>query len=331
MIRVKGDVFMVRKYIRFNYFSLNLTPVELPESMEDREINDGWDMQPLLDYISVRRNPINSVVNVGQYLAEFERETLIYDPANKVYSFQISKLRDTNIPAIKRLGNPKEDLELENDEYIGEFVTIVFDPRYLTTGIQSNIYSLNIPQIEYFLTEMRNNYLQIMGIVDPIPLRVQLSPIIDYSRITAVGNADIYRKISISGSSFAADALAQHGTLNEVSELVGRAKGLKFDLTISLGHAPREESLDDDIIREILDGFNAIEAESRPKVEITAKEDTEAPIEIVNLLEPRLTNRWGIEVENRTNIGHEAIHNRFVEEYEIPRTTIARLAISMVN
>lgn len=318
---------MARKYIRFNYFTIKLTPIELPEDMQGRDIGDAWNMKPLLDYLSVRRNPINTVVNVGQYLAEFERDTLIYDYANDLYSFQISKLRETNIPSIKKIGNPKEDIELDDDEYIGEFVTVVFDPRYLTVGVQSNLYSLNIPQIEYFLTEIRNNYLKIHGIADPIELKVQLNPIVDHTRIEAVRNAEIYRKISISGSNIAADALAQNGTLNEVSGLVGRARGFKFDLTISLGHAPRNESLDDEIIREIIHGFSRMDEDNRPKVEITMREDDEAPIEVVNLLEPRLTNRWTIEVENRTNISHEAIHNRFVEEYDIPRTIIARIAI----
>ena len=318
---------MVRKYIRFNYFTINLTPIELPEDMMGRAINDPWNMRPLLDYVSVRGNAINTVVNVGQYLAEFERDTLIYDARNHLYSFQISKLRETGIPSKKRLGNPREDIELDNDEYIGEFVTVVFDPRFLTVGVQSNQYSLNIPQIEFFLTEFRNYYLEIAGIDDPIPLKVQLNPIIDPTRITAAGNAEIYRKISISGTNVAADALAQYGTLNEVSGLVGRARGFKFDLTISLGHAPKDESLDEGVIEEIIHGFNAINDNNKPKVEITMKEDNEAPTEVVNLLEPRLTNRWGMEVVNRTNIGHEAIHDRFAEEYTVPRTTIARLAV----
>lgn len=318
---------MARKYIRFNYFSVNLIPDELPEEMENRHIGNTWDMARLLDYLSVRRNPINSVVNVGEYLAEFERDTLIYDPQRNLYSFQISKLRDNNIPSIKRLGNPKEDLELERDEYIGEFVTVVFDPRYYTVGVQSNLYSLNIPQIEYFLTQLRANFMEIMGGTDPINLKVEFEPIIEYSRVNAVRHAEIYRKITINGSDFAADALAEQGTLNGVSELVGRARGAKFELTISLGHAPRGESLEEEVIREIIDGFGNIEGENKPKIEITAKEDYESPIEVVNLLEPRLTNRWGIEVENRTTISHEVIHQRFVEEYEIPRTTIARLNI----
>ncbi|TAA67892.1 DUF6731 family protein [Planococcus salinarum] len=317
---------MPRKYVRFNYFTTNLTPLDLPVEMAERNIAAAYDMTEFLDYISIRRNPLDVVVNVGEYIAELDRDTFIYDAQNNLYSFQISKLRETNIPSIKRIGNPKADLNLNPDEYIGEFVTVVYDPTFYTISIQSNLYSLNADQVMYFLTELRWRYLAGIGEQEPLALRVVLNPIIDLGKVNMVETAEIYRKIVIKGSDVAAEALAQTGTLNEVSDLIGRAQGINFELTLSIGQAAKEESLDSQTIQEIIGGFRDIQVvEERPKVEVTMREDIESPLEIVNLLAPKLTNKISLVVENRRGIGFEYIHDMFVESYNIPQETIARI------
>ncbi|MEK3955386.1 DUF6731 family protein [Psychrobacillus sp. FSL K6-1464] len=321
---------MARKYIRFNYFMVNLTPEGLPGNMAGRNIAAPWDMKPMLDYLAVGRNVLNGEVDVGVYIADFERETIINVMGSDFYTFQISKLRDTNIPAKKRVGSPKEDINLNHDEYIGEFVTIMFDPTYNTVGVQSNQYSLNIPQIEVYLTELRRRYKQQVGEQEQVPMKVELNPLIDYSKVDTIQDSEIFRKITVKGSSVEADALAQHGTLNEVSELLGRLQGLNFELTVSLGQVAKEETLDNEIIQEIVEGFKNIEDErERPNIEITSREDLESPIEIVNLLTPRLTNKISVVVENRATIGHQLIHTAYMESYLEQRRKIARVIREM--
>ncbi|PAM93576.1 hypothetical protein B4N84_17195, partial [Flavobacterium sp. IR1] len=268
------------KKVRFNYFTVNLMPTEMPPNMQDRVADGPWDMTELLDYLSVIQNQIDGVINVGDYIAEFDRHTLI-EGTQGIYSFQIAKLRQTNISK-KRIGDPKEDLELQEDEYIGEFVTVVFDSRYCTVAIQSNMYSLNTNQVEVFLTEIRNRYKEIQGEADPTPFMVSLNPIIDESKIDRIQNADIFRKVVVRGSNYMADSMADNDSLEEVSGLIGRAGGVNFELTLSVGIAPKTESLDADLIEEIIQGFHL--AEVKPKVEISARQDIESPIDVVNLL-----------------------------------------------
>lgn len=329
---VEGDVIkMPVKNVRFNYFTINLVPDVVPPNMQGRILEAPWNMQPLLDYLSVIGNPINGVINVGEYLAEFDRHTIIHEARQRVYSFQLGKLRENNIPPKKRLGDPKEDLLLEDDEYIGEFVTIVYDETFHTVAVQSNLYSLNINQVERFFTELRRRHKQLVGQPDQTPLHVELKPIVDTEKINMIGNADIFRKINIRGSNIMADAMARSGTLGEVSEVLGRASGITFELTISMGTAPKAESLDADLIQEIIEGFNQLEDVEKPKVEIAAREDIESPVEVVNLLTPRLTNIIRLHLENRTGIGHEYIHQEFMEKYPAKRTSIARIVQPIVE
>lgn len=313
---------MIRKNVRFNYFSINLTPEEVPDNLAGRNINNPWDMTEILDYLVVQRNILNCVINVGEYIADFERETLIYDQRANLYSFQLGKMRATGIPSLKRMGQPKEDLQLNDDEYIGEFVTIIFDPTVCSIAVQSNKYSLNVNQVSMYLTELRRQYNSLISRVDAVPMKVNLAAILDTDRVRTIGNADIFRKITIKGTDVMLDALAQNGVLGEVSELVGRAEGLNFEVSISLGRAPRCESLDADVVQEIIEGFNQIDENQKPKIEITAREDEDAALEVVNLMAPTLSNFVVLYVEERRGIGHQYIHDKFVENYTHPRGRI---------
>ena len=49
-------------------------------------------------------------------------------------------------------------------------------------------------------------------------------------------------------------------------------------------------------------------------MELTALENEEAQIETVNLLEPRMTDRFSINVAPRTTVGHEFLIDEFVHK-----------------
>lgn len=314
---------MSAKYIRFNYFQTRLKPDVDPEIIQDQNYSAPWDMMDLINYLSVRRNELDDVVDLGEYRAELDRTTFINAVNPEVHSFQITKLRDRGLPSIKVIGIPRKELDLEENQYIGEFISIVFDPLYCSVGIQSNIYSLNINQVEVFLTEIRRRHKQQIGNPDPVPLKVVLRPLIDFNKVGDIRNADIFRKITIKGSAAAAEALADNQTAHALSEMVGEIQGLNFELSFSLGRAPKDQSLNQRVIRNIIDTFNQIDEGDRPKIEISGKSDEESPLEVINLLSPRLTNRVKINDENIQAIGHELMHDSFMEKYNEIRPSIA--------
>lgn len=317
---------MAIKYIRFNYFQIRLEPEDLPDNMAGQNYSAPWDMRELINYLSIRRNEMDCVIDLGEYRAEFDRDTFIDHRDPEVFSFQITKLRNTNIPPLKTIGVPREELNLAENQYLGEYITIVFDPTYYTVGVQSNIYSLNIPQVENFFTQLRARHKYVIGQPDGTPLKVTLNPIVDPDKVATMREADIFRKITIKGSQTAAEALAGQNTLNEVSALMGQVHGVNFELTFSIGHAARDVTLNNEVVQQIIDGFTRMGPDiERPKIEITAREAEESPSEVVNLIAPRLTNRIKLVIDNVQNIGHGLIHTVFMDEYLNVRITIARV------
>lgn len=317
---------MATKYIRFNYFQIRIEPENLPDNMASQNYSAPWNMMELINYLSISTNEMDCVIDLGEYRAEFDRDTFIDHRNPEVFSFQITKLRNTNLPPLKTIGIPREELNLEENQYLGEYITIVYDPTYYTVGVQSNIYSLNIPQVEDFFTQLRARHKYVVGQPDRTPLKVALNPIVDPNKVANIREADIFRKITIKGSQTAAEALAEQNTLNEVSALMGQVHGVNFELTFSIGHAARDVTLNNEVVQQIIDGFNRMEPDiERPKIEITGRAAEESPSEVVNLIAPRLTNRIKLVVDNAQTIGHGLIHTVFMDEYINVRTTIARV------
>lgn len=298
------------KKIRFNYFNVRL-------SITDHQgvVNSApWDMTDFFNYISVTTNQIDGVVNVGEYNAELDRNTFLHEINPQLFSIQISKLRDDKLPVIKAIGIEKEDLNLNENQYLGEYITIIYDPQLYILAVQSNLYSLNIKQLEVMLTNLRLNYFNAIGEPQDPPFEVSLNPILDPNKVNQVREAEIFKKISIKGSEVNVEAFEDNPTLNGLSAVIGQIEGVNFELTLSVGQGPRDRSLNREVVQEIIDSYNAYDG-PKPKVEVKAADDNESRPEIINLLTPRVTNLISLNFPSRQSIGHEMIFNNFKEEY----------------
>ncbi|MEC0715372.1 DUF6731 family protein [Bacillus licheniformis] len=324
---------MARKYVRFNYFEVQLVPADLAVraelNPEDGVINHGadlWNMQPFLDYLMVNAETFRTTVPVGDEYAEIEKDTYTFDERRNIYSFQLSKLRENNIPSKKRFGEIKENILLEQDEYIGEFISFIYDNQLNTAIVQSNLYGLTIAQTENVLTQLRFRYLDTLGNTEDIPLIVKLVPVIDGSKVRRLMEADFYKKIRIKCADVMLDAgLEENSLISETRRLLGESAGVIAELTISLGRSEKTASLDEDVIRRTLRDFEQTGERNRPTIELTALQNEEAEVETVNLIEPRLSDRISIEVRPRQTVAHEYLYQSFIETYDRRRGDVRRV------
>ncbi|ARF69513.1 hypothetical protein B7C51_19345 [Paenibacillus larvae subsp. pulvifaciens] len=327
---------MAGKYVRFNYFEVLLVPAAIhvrAELEEDFEINAAatWRMERFLDYLAANHDKFNTNVNVGNEFSEVEKDSIFYDERRGLHHFQLSKLRETNIPSKKRFGEIKEDILLNQDEYIGEFNSIIYDNKYGALIMQSNFYGLTVKQTEQVLTELRFRYLDEIGENEDDPLIVKLAPIIDKSKIDRVMKADYYKKIRIKGSDVMLDAnLGENNLLCEARDMLYEISGVNIDISISLGRAEKTASLNDQVVRDALRQFSNVEDETRrPQVEITALYNEEAETETINLVEPRMTDRIIVDVEPRQTVGHEYLYQQFVVTYDERRSDVRRVMVPL--
>lgn len=331
---------MARKYVRFNYFEVKLVPAKeafkkelLEHDHENHTFSaaDLWDMSDFLDYLDRNKDSFNTAISLGDEMGEVEPGSILYTEKFKTYGFQLSKLVDTNIPSKKKIGKIKEEIMLEDDEFIGHFVTIIYDMNLHVVMVQSNLYGLSTIQIEQYLTELRLKYLEEIGSDDSEVFAVRLTPILDHTKLNSALQAEYYRKLKIKGSDISLDAALDGDSLiSDARRTLFKMKGINIEITISLGVTEKTASLDERQVRGVLKEFQKIDAKQRPKIELTMKEDDEAPIEVINLIEPRMTDRLSLEVEPRKTIGHGFLHDKMLEKFNERKSDIRRV-LGIIN
>jgi|SRR5690625_1177074 len=326
---------MATKYVTFNYFEPVLVEaeqvleVELNQENEDEQYQgDLWDMQACMDYLSVANNNQDFSYTLGDEYADVEPGSFIIQGSHA--HIQVSKLRETNIPAKKRIGEIKEEILLNDDEYIGEFNSILYDETLQVLMVQSNHYGLSTKQLENYLTELRFRHLESIGHDDvDRPIMVKLNPIIDYQQIEDALRADYYRKIRIRGADLREDAYHEDRAdlINEVARTVSRTHGVNIDLQISVGRAERTRSLDNETIRNTLEVFRDTPENRRPNIEVTLLDNEESQIETINLIRPRLHDRVPFTIAPRTIIRHEYVCEKMMETYTRRRSHLRRVLV----
>ena len=304
------------KRIRFNYFVPYLVDIT------DNNANVRWNMKEFFDFILNHKHShddLNTAVPLGDEIADLEWNTVHFDVKNDLYYCQLSKNRSKDIPSKKKLNHNKVPLELEDDEYIGEFNLIVYDVRYSLLMVQSNFFLLTVKQISTTLSILRQRIKDAMNKSEKDnPKGITLGPLIDPSEISKVKKHKIYRKITIKGSdyNFAAADDYKDLPLNKAIKHLGKIGGVNFNIELSMSRTARNKSLNANQVREIIDEVLNIRENDTVDVEmsIASKANEEDPVDVVNLIEPRLTSEIVIAVENRTTIGSEYIYNNFCEQ-----------------
>lgn len=288
-----------------------------------------WDMLPMLEYVET--NHVNNWnCSLGDEYAEIEPNTIITRNVS-LKGFQLSKLRENNIPAKKKLGEIKQDIMLEDDEFIGEFVTCLYDSQLGVLAIQSNRYGLTTNQVEEFLTNIRLIYCSAINDAQEQedPQIVKLRPILDTNGMAAALNAEIIRKIKLRAADFMSDArLADEPLLGSARNCLSTFSGASVEITISVGQS-RTETLCVDKIRRSIKLFNEYRTMSPNafNLELTKKDDADSSVDTINLVTPRMTDVVSAEIAPRTSIGHGYLLSLILEKYMEKRSVFHRILI----
>lgn len=301
---------MARQAMRFNYFVPKI-------SFENNHDLDIWNMSEFLDYMINNHESFNPAVILGDEISDFEWNDAEFDQAHNLYRFTLSKLRSKNIPAKKRINAPKNDIVLSDDEFLGEFILLVFDPSIRVLIVQSNFYGLTTKQTALALSGMRQKWLAKIGEPEESMGIISLDPIVDISAIERARNNQIYRSFKVRGSNVS--VLADHEFNSDVMDAAvkstDRLKGHNFEISISMGTGPRNESLNNDDVKKVLDDVEYLKGQNTDiSMHISTKQDEDHAVELIDIIQPRYTTKFNLEVKNRTTLGSEYIYNNFLTE-----------------
>lgn len=300
---------MVKQKIRFNYFE--------PKIVFANDDEAQWDMIPFLDYILANKKCFSGALSLGDEISDLEWDSCGFDERNNLYYIQLSRLRSKNIPSRKKLDQKKVSLNLSEDEFLGEFNLLIFDPRHNVLITQANYHGLTTKQIETSLSNLRLKYKEEVRELEEGNISVvSLRPIIDNNAISFVKNNEIYRKIVIKGSDYREienDSLNSEA-LSSTIRALNEVNGVNFEITVTMSNNPKNESLSQSEVRRMIEDVVKLrENKVDVSMNVSSRINEDFVLENTDLLIPKLTSSITIEVQNRSTIGAEAIFHNFKE------------------
>lgn len=235
-------------------------------------------------------------------------DTTYYDEELGFYFLHFVRLRDTNIPSKATLVKQVEPFELEDDEYLGEEVSALYDEKNHVLMLQRNKYSLGPEGIGDYLNLLWNNA------EEQIHLRIVCSP----NAFEMAKKSGEYRKINLrfadlniekKQSRFAALKSPMKKIVSSFSEY----EGVNAQVTITVGNkqgVSLSPQTVEDTITDIQDNRDLFSS-----AEIVRREDDESRVEVIDLFEHKAHDYASFRMEKRETLSHYAIAQAMWKKY----------------
>lgn len=134
--------------VKFSYYTVCIVD-DLHGSDPKRFDFEAWIKKAVAEKIEKKEIEFD---NVTARLEELEG-----DKDNKIWKIRFIKLRDTNIPSIVKKEEDAKPIELEDDEYIGEDLLMIYDKENQVAMIQCNRFAMSKGKLEKYLNKVWGN------------------------------------------------------------------------------------------------------------------------------------------------------------------------------
>jgi hypothetical protein len=234
-------------------------------------------------------------------------ERAYWDDELNFFFLHFDRLRDTNIPSKAKADDFVVPLDLDDDEYIGEEVSALYDNQNHVLMLQRNRYSLGPEGIEEYLNLLWDNSDE----------TIYLRPITPPDAFALVRGASEFRKINIRladiPESLQNTLLSRlkspiKGIVNSYREYKG--KNAQVLITVGSGKG----TLDPDTVSDTLDDLHD-QRELFSKAEIAKKDDEDSKVELIDLFTHKAHDLTSFRMEHRESLNHYAIAKEMYKIY----------------
>ncbi|RHW53703.1 DUF6731 family protein [Lactobacillus bombicola] len=307
--------------INFNYAS---PTIEFLKNKQEDKKSNYYNMKGFCEWLIKNKNikkttrpKINVPLANGEF-AGIEWKDCDYDEQNDLYYFRLKKLRSNNIPAYSYTDSDSENIKLKENQYLGEFNLIIFDPKIKKIVIQRNSSGLSLGQIATALTAMRLSRLKDDNIEfnDEDSGSVKLRLILDMEKVKDVKNNDIYRsyELKVADINELKDANIDTNAIDGAINMVDEVDGLSINVKVSLGRESKEKSLKKSLIHKIMDNVLKIRNPRKVSMKLKSRKTIDDAIDEVDLLAPKLSSTIFLKNTRRSTIGAEYVYTNFLEQ-----------------
>lgn len=293
---------MITKYVKFDYFKVVYRPIGAPASVADA----AYDLRPLMMKLSKMNLP-DRVVPYKQEKARMDSHG--FDPDTLYWDLYFSRLRDFNLGWRAKENGPSEPIDLDDDEYIGENVSLLYDEDYHIVMIQRNRYSLGPAAIEDYFNSFND---------DP-SIVICFRPISIPDPKTTAKSAKYQRKIRVKFADLDKKNIEGRGvSITKWLSLLDEYETVSGEIIISVGRQ-KKSSLEnlDSLIDDLVENKDIVSG-----AEVVIRKTDLTDIEIVDLFENHAYDVIRFDVPPRTVLNHEAVVYQMSEVYRNRRSDI---------
>lgn len=231
--------------------------------------------------------------------------------ANKeIWGIKLFKLRDTNIPSKAKNNEEAKVIELEDGEYIGEDMFLIFDPNNGIALIQKNRLSLGISRLEEFFAYTYNKYVD-----EQNKIEVYIQPILDLHGKEKIYSSK-YKNLEISFANINECVLNEDRiSLGTLLQPLKNMYGVNGSIKISLGHS-RLDTLNRKFIKDLVKEINEPSNKRYVRAaKIKIQEEDDCDVEIIDLFNDICDEYLEVSVESSKGLGYTMIINAMIEKY----------------
>lgn len=281
-----------RAKIKINYYHVQVA--EKPKEYAD-EISFLADTERRLEQLLMRcKCPVNteSQLSSGQ---RTNNSVILQDAIKMTDSFwrlHFIKVRDEALPGKITANGEYTEIKLEEDEYVGEDMTIIYAPIKHLLAVQRNHLSVSAVRVAQFLNSIEENFefkLEILTNSDRIP-----------------ANA-LIRSIEVSCLDVSG------GALNDVIKDADTFGAKSIQLKLNVGVRKKDACLTEKV-KSIISVFKA--DSGCTKLKARYKESPDDPITEIDLITQRIEDSVVIKYSKIDTITHEKIYTAMLPEFE---------------
>lgn len=232
-------------------------------------------------------------------------EKIEFDDMKDLWFLNFTRLRSTNIPLLCKIDEESEPIELNDDEFIGEDVSLLYDKSLSIIMLQRNIHSLSPSGIQYYINLVWENedeeiYLRPITLLDPME---------------KIKKGNYYRKITIRFSDLPNKTLHEDTGkgLKHFVESFGEAGAVNAQIVISVGRA-KNNTLEKETVKDIINDIY-LNKDIITKAELAKKNTEDSRVELIDLFEHKLHDYINFVIEERQSLGAEVVWERMSERY----------------
>lgn len=297
-----------------------------------------FDLRLLLN--KANNNILNRSHEIDNKIIDIDIDT--YNDDEKYVFFQMANNREDFITKKKVCGE-KEPIILEDDEYIGEYVNILYSVQCKIIMLQKNKYSVSSKQLESFLTRMwcenfckENNYND-KGVDNELPIKVILNQIMNTEKLKELEKCNTFESIKVACNSIALKEILKDSKPNKIfvdlEKILNKTHGYKciFEIKVDVRKDKDKKLNEEEVINIIKSGYcvrdvNDINCDSKSDdgFDITTKyRDPNTNLqEALTWSTPFLTRIIEFEYDKREELSANSIYQKMLCCFELDKNSL---------